>query len=45
MNLDPSLGEKKEKREENEVDLVGLWKARKVHLGKRENKKEGEEGE
>ena len=45
MNLDPSLGEKKEKREENEVNPLGLWRARKGHLGKRENKKEGEEGE
>ena len=36
---------RKEKREENEVNPLGLWRARKGHLGKRENKKEGEEGE
>ena len=45
MNLDPILGEKKEKREENEVNPLGPWRARKGHLGKRENKKEGEEGD
>ena len=43
MHLDPRLGENEEKREENEVNPLGLWRARKGHLGKREKGQERKE--